>query len=351
MTAQKASLREESIYVYGSGTMAQRVANLIRQHFGAEVRFLELSREQASGTTPYVLVEETDLRGSTVVVGVHNEFFREAPVIDILKALGSRVIPFVGFIRELADRGIGFTNYMLTSDLGEREVARNQLSMLSDYSSDDHSLELLEGFISYVCDLTFVDYEPDSIPRNLLLDRAQDETPSDVVDVGAFEGGLLDAIDFRPDYYVAFEPNQDNFQKLVKKLKSSGINALALPLGLGKSLGSSDLELSGSSASIRETKAGASGETVVAKLDDVLHHSRVDVIRMDIEGSEVDALRGSREIILEHKPDLQIAAYHFPTQLVDVMQVLVALGVYKNFSLRTHRNAFFDTFVYCSVEG
>ena len=331
--------------------MAQRVAKLIAQHFVAEVRFLELSREQASGTTPYVLVEETDLRGATVVVGVHNEFFREAPVVDTLKASGCKVITFVAFLGELADRGIGFANYMLTSDLGERKVARNQLSRLSRYFSDDHSLELLENFISYVCDLTFLDYEPDSIPRNLLLHRAQNETPSNVLDVGAFEGGLLDAIDFRPDHYVAFEPNHDNFQKLVKKLKSSGINALALPLGLGNSLGLSDLELSGSSASIRESKAGASGETVVAKLDDVLHHSQVDVIRMDIEGSEVDALRGSREIILEHKPDLQIAAYHFPTQLVDVMQFLEELGVYENFSLRTHRNAFFDPFVYCSIEG
>jgi hypothetical protein len=43
-----------------------------------------------------------------------------------------------------------------------------------------------------------------------------------------------------------------------------------------------------------------------------LHLSRVDYIKMDIEGAEREALRGAEETLRKYRPRLMLDAYHRP---------------------------------------
>lgn len=45
---------------------------------------------------------------------------------------------------------------------------------------------------------------------------------------------------------------------------------------------------------------------------------RVDYIKMDIEGSELDALSGAHETIMAHQPKLAVCVYHRPSDLWDL---------------------------------
>ena len=49
--------------------------------------------------------------------------------------------------------------------------------------------------------------------------------------------------------------------------------------------------------------------------------SRVDFIKMDIEGAELKALQGARETIMRHKPYLAIAVEHTADRLRNARQV------------------------------
>jgi hypothetical protein len=76
----------------------------------------------------------------------------------------------------------------------------------------------------------------------------------------------------------------------------------------------------------------------------------VDVLRLDIEGAELDALSGASHTIQSHHPVLQVAIYHRPQDLAAVLDKVVGFG-YEEFFLRTHRQNFFDTFLYCRSGG
>jgi hypothetical protein len=71
---------------------------------------------------------------------------------------------------------------------------------------------------------------------------------------------------------------------------------------------------SGSSTFIGEA-AGRGVEVPVTTIDrlvEELHLSRVDYIKMDIEGSEREALKGARGTLGRFRPRLMLDAYHRP---------------------------------------
>jgi FkbM family methyltransferase len=61
-------------------------------------------------------------------------------------------------------------------------------------------------------------------------------------------------------------------------------------------------------------------------IDDVVeeqHLGRVDFIKMDIEGGEVDALRGAEETLKRFTPRLAISVYHRPHDLPDIVKLIL----------------------------
>ena len=61
---------------------------------------------------------------------------------------------------------------------------------------------------------------------------------------------------------------------------------------------------------------------------------RIDFIKLDVEGSELDVLRGAAQSILKWKPKLAISAYHKPEDLWTLMKFLKSLRPDYEFALR-----------------
>ena len=73
------------------------------------------------------------------------------------------------------------------------------------------------------------------------------------------------------------------------------------------------------------------------KIDDLVaggHFPRIDFIKMDIEGAELEALKGSEQVLRQFKPKLAITVYHDFKDFWQIPQYLDGLGLGYKFYLR-----------------
>ncbi|HWH79239.1 MAG TPA: FkbM family methyltransferase, partial [Candidatus Binatus sp.] len=137
-----------------------------------------------------------------------------------------------------------------------------------------------------------------------------------VLDIGAFVGwyALLAArqVGDRGKVY-AFEPDPRNYELLCENLQLNKVHGRVIPLprAVSDSPGVQQLFLHGGDQSRSSLIPSDGGEkttrvtTVV--LDDFLDRNlQIDVIKMDIEGGEVNALRGMRGLLARAAPTVKL---------------------------------------------
>lgn len=89
--------------------------------------------------------------------------------------------------------------------------------------------------------------------------------------------------------------------------------------------------------------------TRLVRLDDELSGKKVTFIKMDIEGAEIAALDGAKNIISEQKPKLAISAYHYLSDLWEVPLYINSINPQYKLFLRHHTADVFDTDCYAFI--
>ena len=144
------------------------------------------------------------------------------------------------------------------------------------------------------------------------------------VDGGAFTGDTF--MDFRrhiPTFnaYYAFEPEEENFNTLKENIKGIS-NVYAINKGLwSKETTLGIFSQAGGSAlidDIEETQLYADETVPVTCIDTVCADVPITFIKMDIEGAEMEALKGAQNTIKQCRPKLAICIYHKPMDIVDL---------------------------------
>jgi FkbM family methyltransferase len=135
---------------------------------------------------------------------------------------------------------------------------------------------------------------------------------SRIVDVGANVGNhaVFFGLFMRPESLILLEPNPDAFKILEANLRANGLDGpriKAMRVGAGNRAGRYSLidrQPHNLGAVALEATDGA-GDIEVQRLDDLVSE-RVDVIKIDVEGMEMDVLEGARKLIAAHRPRILI---------------------------------------------
>lgn len=166
------------------------------------------------------------------------------------------------------------------------------------------------------------------------------------VDAGGFDGDTTEEfINRYPDYrkVYLFEPSIKNLEAAQRRL--NGRRDIDFrPLGLSDSQGSLHFNADAGSAS---AITDGDGESIaVATLDKELKNEPISFIKMDIEGWEMNALRGAELTIKKNKPKLAIAVYHAAKDFREIPQYILNINPEYRIFLRHYTQGWSETVMF-----
>jgi FkbM family methyltransferase len=133
-----------------------------------------------------------------------------------------------------------------------------------------------------------------------------------VYDVGAFHGMLTLFFASRGARVIAWEPNEANYARLIENIRLNKLtNVSVRKLAVGSQARSGTLTYDPSMAgggSVNSTAEGTISQSVeITTIDREIAAVRLpapDLIKIDIEGCELEALQGARATLGQHRPAL-----------------------------------------------
>jgi FkbM family methyltransferase len=208
-----------------------------------------------------------------------------------------------------------------------------------DLFTDEHSIDIYSkhavahlgrNYEDCVESIGSVQYFPDDVPFSKGYER--------FVDCGAYTGDTTaEAIKLKgTKAAVMFEP--------INLPKCNAEERYYFPCAVSDKTEMISMTVEGGSSHI-------GGDTMVqaVALDDVIPTFAPTFIKMDIEGAEMKALRGSRRLISQYRPDLAISVYHCVNHLWDVPLLINSWGLGYKFWLKCHNSFTMETVLYATT--
>jgi FkbM family methyltransferase len=341
------------VAILGAAGEGARLATICRAR-GIAVAAIIDDDPAKTGTTvadiavsPGATLEQLD-REIPVVIASH----RVLRASERLKELGFRAFGSFAVLQVLDPDG--FPPHMFydgwLEDIWEH---RGDYVRLMDSFDDDMSLRVLDAVLGYrqtfdpfllAPVVEWALYEPDG-----LLHYEKDEV---YVDGGSFDGDsirlFIDRVGGHFARVLAFEPDPRTFMRL----KANFVNDPRIE-SFNAGLYRCQAKLRFQDDASRGALISATGghEVDVVALDDVLGRERVSYIKLNIEGAEIDALFGAARTIRRWAPKLAISAYHRPSDLWRIPDVIREIRSDYRLYLRQHDGGVIETVLYALPAG
>lgn len=168
------------------------------------------------------------------------------------------------------------------------------------------------------------------------------------IDCGGYVGDTVEALLRREEKVqsiVSFEPDFRNFGALTDFSRGCGKEIFCFPCAVSDKTCLQRFSAAGGSGTLSEE-----GECTIlsVSLDEALNGFRPTFIKMDIEGAEIKAIHGAKNMICGNVPDLAICVYHHINHLWDILLLLKSWNPGYEFFLRNYNAYTMETVLYAT---
>jgi len=350
----KNEISDKQFYIFGAGNTAIKVMQVLQNAGKSISSFIVTSKPSIPKINNIRVIElkETSTldKNIPIIIAIFNRepnaFLQD--IITSLKSFGFNKILTYPEFHSFFPAQLGDIFWLTDKNYYSENIEKylNVQKLFKDpISKDTYSLiiEYLKTFDPSI--LTKPDFKNQYFP----LDIDVWDGRGAFYDIGSFDGeNIFDAYKAKGqlDLVIAFEPEMDNFQKIVTnpKLKDITKQFFIYPCGVWSETTMLKFETGvGESSSYSEH-----GNQIipVVKIDEIIH-THPGYLKMDIEGAEIEALLGAKNTICKYKPSLAISIYHKPEHIYSIPELINSWDLGYNFYIRFHGNNLIETVLYC----
>lgn len=318
---------------------------VLDQKFKEKTTFNNIKATTLENYTP----SEYEKLNSLVIITISNEIDVKS-IITNLKEKGFRHIQLSGdlypfntpvLIDEIKEKGLLYFN----------ENKNNILNTFNLFSNEESKLIYYKFLRTHIT----------RIPESFKSENNEDQyfhyikSFDKFIMCGAYNGDTIKNLNKKfgkIDSLICIEPDIECFKDLSKYLNENkneiANNIIALPCAILDT----ESRLYFKSTNTNFNLISNEGDIVVqcVSLDNILFNFKPTAIAMDIEGSELKALKGMENLIKESKPDLTISVYHSPNDIWEIPLYLNNLNLGYKFYLKNYTSFCIDTVLYAIIE-
>lgn len=168
------------------------------------------------------------------------------------------------------------------------------------------------------------------------------------VDAGCYDGrtsyAFMNWAGGKYEKIFCLEPDPEN-QKKIRELMCDNPKVVLVPKGAWNK----KTELRFASGDQTRSRISEEGDILVPVdcIDRMIGNARPTFIKMDIEGAEMEAIKGAEQLIRTYRPKLAISVYHHPEDIFTIPKVLLNYQPDYKLYLRHYSLDSADTVLYC----
>ncbi len=336
----------EPLIIYGLGSTGQRIVDELLDAGVAIDLILDRGKAgQAYRGIPIHALDEGNVADRTVLIALHNHYVDLHQLDADLRAAGAAEILTPIHLPRLIEHST-ISGYWLDPTY-DYAASKEKFARARALLADDTSRALFDAMLRYRrtgaiadCPRPSLDdeYTPHDLPRYA--------EPLRLIDCGAFTGVAIQKFltaGYVIDSAIAFEPDPASFATLAAR-NFPIARRLNLPLGTW----SSTTQLRFSNDASMASHLSDTGNTVIqcVAIDDVIGGEQINLVKLDVEGAEIETLKGMARLVREQRPGLLVSAYHAPGHLHEIATLIDDWALDYRFHLRVHEQNSFGVVLY-----
>ena len=355
VTSKFSSLIEdtkESYILFGAGPLGRYVLGKLRmigiEPFGFVDNNANLWGKKMDGLPVYSPEDATvQFKGKALFIIT---VYTNQPVIRQLQNLGAKFTTFASLAWYYSEVMLPHGALDLPHQIfHQADEVQKAFGLWHDELSRKEYLAQLKWRTSLQLDNMPLHLSPDEIYFPIDLVRfSEDEC---FVDCGAFDGDSINAfLRLCKDRFKkiwAIEPDPENYKHLLERVQLWDDDIVRKVISFQAAVGSKRQKIAfNATGTAGSTMGKGSYKANSIPLDIILKSDTPTYIKMDIEGAEMDALCGPKQVIKEHLPILAVCAYHKQNHLWEIPLLIQSISNDYGFFLRRYSDECWELICY-----